>query len=123
MRNTAGMGLWIKIDSNNNEPLNLTSVHRHLEDYEGVQSAEPKLLGDGQAFKLAKDFGEPPHLELSPTSLVFYIHWSDNSAGQLRTLLKSFMKDNSQICGRCYDGYFHKDHEAVQKFIEFAGLA
>ena len=117
------MGLWIKIENPRGEELDLTSVSAHLAEFEGIAETEAKLITGARAYKLKTAWGEPPHVEYSAHSLCFYIHWSDNIEGHLQTLLKDFLKDNPELCGRCYDGYYHPDREAVQKFLEFAGLS
>ena len=119
------MGLWIKLQPIRGE-FNLEPFQERLGQMFGVLDIQPRILNGGRAVKLMGEDKEAqdghPILEYSNHDFVVYLNWSDNRFGHVYHLIQLIL-DEHEVEGHCYDGYHHKDRQAVVRFLtDFAGL-
>ena len=115
------MGFWICLEAEDGSDLDLSSFESLLAQLPGVEAREPKIVKEGQAYSLwalektSETF--PPIIEVSQKRFLVYGHWSDNSQQHGACLTRSVL-DHNRLKGICYDGYKHKDNEAIQSFLK-----
>lgn len=119
------MGLWIRLEEQSGADLDLESARTLLSKFPGVEAREPSILKGFQSYSLRGLGGGPtksaPIVEISPKAFVVALNWADTLDGHASWLTRTLLETN-QVKGQCYDGYHHRDNEAVQKFLKFAGL-